>query len=73
MWSKEVWGLGGWVKYRMLSYIQISNKNKCFFGMSKGYIYTIRLLVVNAKCKFEWASFIFICQIWSLNLGSVSV
>ena len=34
------------------------------------YIYTERLFVVDVKLKFDWASFIFICQIWQFNLES---
>ena len=34
------------------------------------YIYTERLFVVDMKLKFDWVSFIFICQIWQFNLGS---
>ena len=34
------------------------------------YIYTERLLVVDMQLKFDWVSFIFICQIWQFNLGS---
>ena len=34
------------------------------------YIYTERLFVVDVKLKSDWASFIFICQIWQFNLKS---
>ena len=34
------------------------------------YIYTERLFVVDLKLKSDWASFIFICQIWQFNLKS---
>lgn len=49
-----------------------------FFSISithilHGIYFYYKLFVIDLKFKFDWASIIFICRFWRLNLGSGSV